>query len=229
VDIREEESGIGDDSPDAEFYRGAPEEEPSWEAIWNAPDYSLLIKTRQSLRAKEYTTKINSVLKAATFASIQAGDLPDAAAILHYGPAWSNAMGVMADKDKRVAGAIDMLTSPSSPLVMALVTTITLAAQILRNHEKQIKEIPNARKRAKAEKKARAAGAKLAPPRFKMRIWKWEIPVRFQPRVKLSTLFSGFRAQTQAPELLTMAVFSDEDLLKALEKQGIRLVRNEHP
>jgi hypothetical protein len=110
---------------------------------------------------------------------------------------------------------------------MAAITTITLAAQLMRNHESQIREIPNARKRARAIRKTQKQTDKVTPPRFTIKVLGRQFPIRFRSRIKISAMFAGFRAQTQPPELLTVSVFSDENLLKALEKQGLRLVRSD--
>jgi len=208
---------------------GPPDEETSydWRAIWEAPDYAQLISARQSRKAKEYTSKTNSVLKALTFASINAGDFPDAAALLHHGPPFSHAAGQLADSNDRVAQAIDIITSPSSPVLMFTVTGLALVSQLLRNHEPQIREIPNARKRAKMEKQARKTTARQdIPPRFTVKILGRQWPIRFRSRIQVSKLLGGFRAQTQEPSELTMRVFSDEKLVSALEKQGYKLVRH---
>jgi hypothetical protein len=223
--------GTGEDTSTPEeptfSENGHETEEPSydWRTIWEAPDYAQLISTRQSRKAKEYTSKANSVLKAATLASINAGDFPDAAALLHHGPPFSHAVGQWADSNDRVAQAIDIITSPSSPVLMFTVTGLALVAQLFRNHETQLAEIPNARKRAKAEKQARKATAKAEPPRFTVKAFGRQWPIRMRNRFKVRNLLGGFRAQTQPPDQLTMRVFSDEKLQAALEKQGIKLVR----
>ena len=230
VTIREEESGIGgSDDYETPLNGTSPEEDVTWETIWNAPDYSQLIATRQSRRAKEYTSKANSVAKALTMASIQAGDFPDAAALLHYGPPFTHALGQLADQNKRVAQAVDMLTTPSSPVVMFAVAAIALGSQIARNHEAQIKEIPNARKRAKAIKKTMKQNDKVTPPRFTVKVLGRQIPIRFRSRIKFGAMFAGFRSQTQEPQQLTFSVFSDPKVIAALEKQGFKLVSNDGP
>ena len=226
VDIKDETSGVGaddfaDESPNGEAqYEG-------WETIWNAPDYASFVKVRESRRAKEYKTRVNSVLKSATLMSINAGDFPDAAALLHYGPPFAAATGRLADQNAKVAAAVEMLTAPDSPWLAFGLTAIALSAQIVRNHEAQIKEIPNARKRAKAIKKAEKASVKDSPPRFTIRVLGRSFPVRFRSRIQFKALFAGFRAQTQAPQELTMRVFSDPDLINNLEKLGYTLVRND--
>jgi hypothetical protein len=229
VTILDEGTGANGDTPSDEPYLDGEGETPDWETIFTAPDYASLINARQSNKAREYTKRVNSVLKALTVSSVNAGDLPDAAALLHHGPPFAHAAGQLADENKWAASAIDMVTTPSSPVVMFTLTGIALVSQVLRNHEAQIKEIPNARKRAKAEKKARATTAKVSPPRFTVKAFGRQWPVRFTSRVKLSKLLSGFRAQTVEPDALTFRVFSDQRLLAALEKQGIRLVKRDAP
>lgn len=221
-----EEEASPPDEPSVNGESPHEEETYDWRAIWEAPDYAQLISARQSRKAKEYTSKANSVAKALALASINAGDFPDAAAILHHGPPFTHAVGQWADSNDRVAQAVDIITSPSSPVLMFTVTGIALVAQIFRNHEPQLREIPNARKRAKAEKLARKNTAKLDPPRFTVKAFGRQWPIRFRSRFQVSKLFSGFRAQTQEPAQLTMRVFSDEKLVNALEKQGYKLVRN---
>lgn len=207
---------------------GQPPEPPNFESVFNAPDYASLITATQSRRAKEYTGKLNSIVKMFVTASINAEDFNDAAALLHYGPPFTHAWGQLADDNKRVAKAIDMITSPSSPLVMAALTTSVLVAQLARNHEDQLRNIPETRRQARLRKKAMAGGAKQAePPRFTVRIWRWSIPIRFRSRIKFGKLLGGFRAQTQVPEDLAIKVFSDERVIKALEKQGFTIGRRD--
>jgi hypothetical protein len=220
-----EETPAPDESPFSDNGHEETEEAYDWRTIWEAPDYAQLIATRQSRKAKEYTSKANSVVKALTLASINAGDFPDAAALLHHGPPFTHAVGQWADSNDRVAAAVDIITSPSSPVLMFTVTGIALVAQIFRNHEAQLAEIPNTRKRAKAMKQAARAQSKAEPPRFTVKAFGRQWPIRIRSRFKVRSLLGGFRAQTQPPEQLTVRVFSDEKLQSALEKQGIKLVR----
>lgn len=216
-------------SPEGEYLNGQAEETPDWQSVWNAPDYSQLITSRQSKVAREYTVKCNSVVKALTLASINAGDFPDAAALLHYGPPFTHATGQLADSSDTVKRTIDLITSPSSPAVMFALTGIALVAQVMRNHEAQIKEIPETRRMAKARRKAMAGAKQAEPPRFTIKVLGRQWPIRFRSRIRWSKFFSGFRAQTRNPEDLTLAVFSDPKVLSALEKQGIKLVKRDAP
>jgi hypothetical protein len=160
---------------------------------------------------------------------INAGDLPDAAAIIAYGPAFGSAAGQFADSSDWAAGAIDMLTSPANPLVMFLMTGIPLIGQILRNHEAELKAAPGAIKQTRAERRAMREAQGKRQPRFTVRIpfTKRHIPVYWSP--KPSRLLAMFRTQTQEPNDLTVTVFSDPDVIKALQKQGFRLVKNAQP
>jgi hypothetical protein len=200
------------------------EPESGFQTIFSAPDYASLIATRQSRKAREYTGKVNSVFKALTIASLNAGDIPDAAAILHHGPPFSHALGQLADSNASVARTIDMITSPSSPVVMAAVTGIALAAQIMRNHETALADIPKTRRQAKLQRRAMAEARKSEAPRFTIRFLRWQIPIRYSGRIRLGKLLGGFRAQTHDPNDLSRTVFTDEAVLNALEKQGIKLV-----
>jgi hypothetical protein len=195
--------------------------------ILNAPDYAQLIAVRQSRKAKEYTGKVNSVLKALTFASINADDFPDAAALLHHGPPFSHAMGQLADKNERTAQIIDMITSPSNPTVMAVVTGIALIGQLARNHEDQLKQIPQTRKQARMRRKADRATRSAEPPTFTIKLFRREIPVHLRKRIKVAKFLKGFTAQTQEPAKLARTVFTDPELLKALQKQGYNIVSND--
>jgi hypothetical protein len=218
---------VPEDEDDREFYEdnGHYEDEtPDFQTIFNAPNYASLITAKQSRKAKEYTAKVNSIFKAATIATLNAGDIPDAAAILHHGPPFSHALGQMADSNKTTAQFIDLITSPSSPVVLAVLTGSALVAQLMRNHEAQLKDIPKNRRQARLQRKAMAGAKKSESPRFTIRFLRWQIPVRFTSRVKVGTLLSGFRSQTKDPGELSGQVFSDEAVVKELEKQGIRLV-----
>jgi len=201
----------------------APDErEPSWEDIFDAPDYTSLVKPASSRKAKAYETRMNSILKAGVVGCINAGDFPDAAAILYHGPQFAAASGQFAATDERAEKMLNLLTAPSSPAVIFLMTGIPLIAQLVRNHEDQVKEVPHTLRERRMQRKTMKAANETQPPRFTMRLGKIRIPVRFNVRVKLSTVFSAFRTPTRDPMGLTDHVFSDPDLVAALQKQGIR-------
>src|SRR5215469_8928107 len=94
------------------------DDKPTIEDLFAAPSYTQLIKPAQSKTAKEYQDKTYALLKALLGGAINAGDYPDAAAILAYGPAFGAATGQLADSSERAAQLIDMLTTPANPFVM---------------------------------------------------------------------------------------------------------------
>jgi hypothetical protein len=209
--------------PEANGY----EEGPTWEDLFAAPSYTQLIKPAQSRNAKEYQDKVYACLKAVMAGAINAGDLPDAAAILAYGPAFGSAAGQFADNSEWAARTIDMLTTPGNPAVMFLMTAIPLIGQLARNHEAELKAAPGAIKQGRAERRAQREAQGQRQPRFTIRIFKKHIPVYWSP--KPSRLFGMFRSQTQDPKELTIAVFSDPNVQRALQKQGFRLVKTDAP
>jgi hypothetical protein len=210
-----------------EHPNGYPQDEsPSWEAIFGAPDYSTLVRPTTSRIAKEYESNTNSILKALLIGSLNAGQYTDAAAILHYGPGFSAATGQLAASSDRARKVIDLATAPASPIAMWLMASIGLGAQLIRNHEPQIRQVPGAMKQGRAERRAmKQAGVPKPEPRFTIKLGRIKIPVRFN--FKIGKVFAPFRSQTKEPDMLAAVVFSNEDLIKALEKQGIILVRKE--
>jgi hypothetical protein len=224
VDVKEQGSGSGD--TDSDYESNGYAQEPSWEAIFGAPDYSTLVRPPTSRIAKEYERNTNSILKAALIGTLNAGAYRDAAAILHYGPQFSAATGQLAASNDTARKVIDLATAPASPVAMFLISAIGLGSQLARNHEREIREIPGAVRQSRAERKAqRQSGAPKPPPRFTLKLGRLQIPIRF--KVKLGSLLAPFRSQTKDPEMLAAIVFSNPDLITALEKQGIIITRKE--
>ena len=222
VDVKDK--GTGD--TDADYEANGHAEPPSWEAIFGAPDYSTLVRPPTSRVAKEYERNTNSILKAALIGTLNAGAYKDAAAILHYGPQFSAATGQLAASNDTARKVIDLATAPASPVAMFLISAIGLGSQLARNHGAQVREIPGAIRQGRAERKAaKQAGAPKPPPRFTLKLGRIQIPIRF--KVKLGALLAPFRSQTKDPEMLAAIVFSNPDLISALEKQGIIVTRKE--
>jgi len=200
---------------------GRPEE-PDYAALFSAPDFTTLLRPAATKTAREYTSKTNSMLKALLVGSLNAGDYPDAAAIIKHGPGFATATGQLADSSERARALIDMLTSPASPLTMFLMTGIPLIGQVLRNHEAQIQQIPETRRQRKMMAKAARQAQAQREPRFTIKILGRQWPVYWSPKMpKWSKVFAGFRTQTQEPDVLAMQVFSDPDVQKALVKMGV--------
>lgn len=198
------------------------EPDPDWDDIFSAPDYSALVRPAASVKAKHYQKRVNSLLKAGVIGCINAGDFPDAAAILFHGPQFAAASGQFAASNKRAEQAIDLLTSPASPLAMFALTIIPLMSQLVRNHEDEVLSAPQSIRQRRMRARAEKQSDETKPPRFTIRLGKLRVPIRIRMRFKIASLFSGFKSQTRDPIGLTEHVFSDPDLIAALEKQGIR-------
>jgi hypothetical protein len=204
---------------------GKPPED-DWRTLFDAPDFTALVKPAQTVKAKEYATKVKSVLKSGLVGAINVGDFPDAAAILQYGAPFADAAGQLADSNEIAGKAIDIITSPGNPLMLFLMTAIPFGAQLFRNHEEQIKQIPMTRRQARLRRKAMATAKKAEPPRFTIRAFGRAWPIHFRtPR--LGKVLAGFKAQTRDPDQMTYQVFTDPAVLRALKKQGIVLVKSE--
>lgn len=199
---------------------------PDWESIFAAKDYTELVRPAQTARAKEYSGMVKSMLKSGVIGAINMGDFPDAAALLQRGPAFADAAGQFADKNDQAAKMIDLLCSPGSAPVAFIFAAIPLIMQLVRNHETALKEIPNTRRNAKLRRKAMADASKAEAPRFTVKLWKWQIPIRYRSRFKISKLFIMLKSDTQDPYQMTMNVFSDPKVVAALKKQGIVTVVN---
>lgn len=193
-----------------------------WSSIFDAPDFTNLVRPAQSRKAKEYSDKVKSVLKSGMVGAINLGDFPDAAAILSFGPAFADASGQLADADKNAAKMIDVITAPGNPYVMFVMTGIPLIAQLFRNHEQAIMQLPETRRQARLRRKAETDARKTEKPRFTIRVLGREYPIRFRTP-KISKVLAGLSASTRDPNMLTASVFTDQRVIKALAKQGIIL------
>lgn len=222
VEFREPETD--DDAPPNGYH------EPDYQALFDAPDFTALLRPASSRVAKEYTQKTNSVLKALLVGSLNAGDFPDAAAILRHGPGFAAATGQLADASDRAKALIDMATSPASPATMFVMTAIPLIGQIIRNHEAQIAQIPETRRQRRAMRKAVVQAKAEREPRFTIKMFgrQWPVYTSFK-MPKWSKVFAGFRTQTQEPDMLAMQVFTDPKVIDALRKMGVNLVSHEPP
>lgn len=193
-----------------------------YSALFDAPDFASMVRGRRSKVAQEYEKRIKSALKSGAIGALRAQDLPDAATILHYGPGFSAALGDVADVNDSVKRMIDIVTAPDNPYIVLAMIALPFAAQFLRNHEETIKQIPDARRRARRAKKEEPADDRknviLSLP-FGRKL-SLRLGFRFHPLAKARLLF---RVPTHEPQDLVFQVFSDPKLLTALEKQGIHI------
>lgn len=206
-----------------------------YDAVLNAPDFSTLVKGARTRTAKEYETKVKSVLKSATMASLRRNNLPDAATILKHGPSFSAAAGDLADVSDSTRKMIDMITAPDNPYVMFALAAVPFIAQVFRNHEPQLQQLNLTRKQLRAYKKThpeefakkedKRRNVELHIPMFRRTV-KFRLGFKFNP-FKGATF--AFRTQTSDPAELVTAVFADQKLIAALKKQGIDVVQVEVP
>jgi hypothetical protein len=199
----------------------------AYDALFNAPDYSTLVKGRRSPGAKDYETKVKSVMKSAAIGSLRNGQIADAATFFRFGPGFAAATGDVCAVNDQAKKIVDMVTAPDNPFIALLFVGIPMTAQLVRNHERQLEQIPEARKEAKKRKRERRLAedtrkvATLHIP-FMRREIRVRIGLRFNPFKNLTT---GLRSSTRKPEELITQVFSDPKLQDALARQGIEIVQ----
>jgi len=206
---------------------GTPEdapETPQWTVILDAPDYRNIIQPHSTAKAKEYETKVLSVLKEVLRYRLTPEGLPDAAAILAHGPGFAQRAGQLADHDPNVARVLDMLTAPDSPWVLFAVTALPFVSQIFRNHEEQVKAVPARMKQTRAERKAAKAAGQPKPAIYaKIPFTSRQIKIPFRVHIPMGV----FRSSTMEPTILTNRVFADPKVRAGLEKSyGIKFGGN---
>jgi hypothetical protein len=197
-------------------------QKPDWSELFSAPDLSQFVKRPKTDVAREYERKAAAMLKAGLVTSVNAQQFPDAAAFLYHGPGVAAAVGTLAEADERARRAIDLIATPANPYSMFVMAALPLVAQLIRNHEPEIKQTRETRR---AQRKARKSG-ELPPPEGQARIklpFGWSVPIRFRFKFNAGKLLAGFRTQTQPPEKLAYMVFADEKVVNELRKQGIIL------
>jgi hypothetical protein len=220
VDILDEDTTLGDEPSPEQYAENGHEQPPDWAAIFNAPDLTTFVKPSNTQVAREYRQRMESILKAGLMGALNTGNIPDAAAILMHGPGFASATGQLADADERARRAIDLVTAPASPVLLFAMTAIPLVSQLVRNHEKEVKEVPqNFKERRAVRKNAKAAGVRTEP-RFTFKVLGRTIPVRFRMKFNFGKMLGVLKTQTADPERLAYQVFSDPKLVTALQKQG---------
>jgi hypothetical protein len=200
-------------------------EKPGIQIITGAPDLKDFLKPKRTQQQREYEERTAAVLKQALIGTLNSGNARDAATIIRFGPAFARGTGHLADSNEKARATIHAMTTPGNPWMAFAMTGLPFVAQLIRNHENEIAEIPVKRKQAKAERKHRKeTGAPKPEPRFRVKVpfTRFSIPLRFN--VKLPALLAGFRTQTQEPDTLAESVFSDPKVLRALVDLGITIV-----
>jgi hypothetical protein len=183
-------------------------------------DIGEFIKRPKTAIARDYEKKTQSALNAVMrFCAQNPATVPDAAAIIAYGDDFSAAMGEVAEVNAGTRKMIDLILAPESPYLALAIAGIPLITQIFRNHEASLSSLPYRFRQSKTERKANKVERKASRPRISFKLFKREIKVTIPFRVKLGFLVS----QTVEPNALANAVFSNEQVVKALKKRGIRV------
>lgn len=197
--------GLGDPSDDFIYVPG-PEESNSkdFRGIVADADLADFINRPKTAIAREYEKKTAAALNS-VFRGLAGNPstVVDAATILVFGDGFSAAAGELAQEDERARGAIDFLTTPSNPWIAFAMAGIPLVAQLMRNHETALEDLPPVKK---------VIGIKI--PFTKRAI---SIPLRIKPRLP-----GKLRSQTVQPEAM-LSVFEHPAVKKALKKRGIEV------
>jgi hypothetical protein len=212
------------DFPHTDPVSSPPSPRPGFADIFGAPDYTQLVKKAKTARAREYQQRTNSVLKAGLMASLNTGRYPDAAAILKLGPAFAAATGEFADSNDTARHIIDLVTAPDSAALIFAMTAIPLIAQLFRNNEPALSQVPvNMRQsRAKRKQAKKTPQAERPKPRFSVTIpfTHKTIGVRFRVHVPFGKIITGLKSQTVDPGHLASEVLSDPKVQEALKRMG---------
>ena len=183
-------------------------------------DIGEFIRKPKTAIAREYEHKteaaLNSVMR---FLAQNPKTVADAATIIAYGDNFASAVGEVAEINRNTRRMIDLILSPESPWLALAIAGIPMFTQLMRNHETTVASVPQAFKNRpdRATRKANRAEAKANRPKVSFKLFKREI--RFTVPFKLK--FGFVMSQTVEPEALTRAVFSNEQVVKALKKRGI--------
>lgn len=224
-DYEEVSPPVTDDNYEEEYVT----EDDSDYSILDAPDYALFIKHKRTERGQEYEKRVASMLKAMALTAFRNGQMADGCAILHYGPSFAKKAGDLTDISPATAKAIDLLTTPDNPWVGFAAVGVPLLLQFFRNHEAEATTVKKTWREVRAERKRMKAEGLIPPKRegrpFTLRIGKRSL---FTVRVKFPTpklVFYAFQSQTKHPRVLTDRVLSDPKLVRALEKEGITVIK----
>lgn len=203
---------------------------PGYDAIFGAPDYAEIVGKKQTGKSRTYERKVQSMEKAIVLGALKRNNFPDAAAILKNGPAFARAVGDAAAANDKVAGYVDMFTAPDNPMFVLAITAIGLFGQLARNHQEQIEQVRDGAKVGwKRRREMRKSGVKLVQERepiatstFKLPFRKQPVTIKWRLKVPFVGVFTrGIFGASIEPKVLTHTVFSDPNVIVALEKQGI--------
>lgn len=189
--------------PDTEFAApNIPDDAASLaDEPYDSPDTGIITQRQRPQKAKTYERKVKSVLSAAfKVTASHPATVPDAAAILMYGPNLAEKAGDLAADEAWAARAIDFLTEGAENSKLAFASAAGIfALQILRNHEPSLQPNPD----RKGFKIPFARGRRM--------------------KLKFGIKLGRVRELTHEPTALSDYVFSNPAVMAALKKQGINV------
>ena len=200
------------DLPDEEGQRIAEE----MDGEYDVPAAEFVESAKRGVIAKRYEKKIKSVLNVIFKQTVaHQAAVPDAAAILMYGPAFAEKWGDLAEADKRVRRGIDMmLDGAENPYLAAAMATAPLLLQVYRNHEDSL----SPRGAVEAIRKSRQNAKQREPKRVRIPFTKRYMEFRFRLRVP------AVENVTNEPQQLAAYVFNNPDIIAAMRKAGIETI-----
>lgn len=166
--------------------------------------------------AKQYEKKIKVVLNTIFRQTVaHPTTVPDAAAIIMYGPQFAEKWGDLAEADKRVRRGIDtILGGAENPYLAAAIATMPLLLQAYRNHEEALS--PSGA--VEAIKQSRAKAKEREPRKIRIPFTKRHIEFRWRVSVP------GVHNMTNEPDQLAAYVFNNQDIIEAMRKAGIETI-----
>ena len=183
---------------------------------YDTPDEQFVQAMPRGRTAKTYEKKIKSVMNVLFRQTVaHQSTVPDAAAILMYGPNFAEKWGDLAEHDKRIRRGVDMLLDGTeNPYLAAALATAPLLLQVYRNHEEALS--PSGA--VEAIKKSRQ-NAKLREPR-KVRIPFTKRYLEFRWKVNLPAV----KNMTNEPQQLAAYVFNNPQIIESMRKAGIETI-----
>lgn len=181
----------------------SPPDPPDDIEIEDAPqkrDVSFLNPKARKPLAATYERQVKKTLGTITRELIQRPNtVADAATLIQYGPKFSRAVGDLAAESPPIAKFIGVAETVADNTVLAFLTSTTaLVTQLVRNHEPVLEP---------------------APRSFTFLRRSFKLP-------KIGIRLGLFRAGTHDPDTLIQSVLTDPEVIRALEKNGIRIVDN---
>ena len=191
-----------------------PGEIPNQDEDASEPDAKFIKDKGRTVRARKYQQSSRTILNTVLRQVIaHESTVPDAAAIIMYGPDFCEKLGDLADHDAKVRRAIDFfMDGAENPYLAFAMVGVPFIAQIYRNHENQLQP-----KVIVQNVKARRANAKDKPGR-KFKLFGREFTFRFRfhaPQIENITA---------DPDALANHVFTNPAIVAGLQKAGIEKV-----